>query len=471
MNEESIIQDDIFLNGLFDAMPESKFELIDGRFIVGNGLAGSRLLLQQLLHGWGLESAVALGSIEIWVEALCEIYNLPSLEDFASLESLERRAAAVDYRYPDCSAGREGDNAGNWQMRQHLLMSMHTASRALGGQSLGRDFCMKIGEDGFSPDFLYFREDRRHRLFNYYLDGPADLVMEVVLPAHRIADREMKREWYARGGVPEYAIISPNERSIEFLRLSGGEYRTMMPDADGKYRPASVPGLAIAVEELWVDKNGWEMDKQPFLVERATREGDLGGKVRSNKNGWGWGARPFAPKLSRWPESIGFADFISWCPEAKIEFWDDRPQICGREGVRSVIGMLLATFGLAEACRLAPPLAWVAAVKSSQEREARSREIKDHWWRKSREVAAMLRDRFNLRELAVTGDLLSHKPINYWSELSLAIHDLNRAESYKVYEALLPYHDETTPRINFFDAEDSYFKKRVKVSGWNLENI
>lgn len=469
MNDNSMQQSDVFLDELFERMPESKFELIDGRFIVGNCLAGSRLLLQQLLHGWGFESVVALSSREDCIEAFCKAYNfsLPDTDDISSLDLLEKQASAIDYRYPDPTAGREGDNANNWQMRQHLLMSMHTANDTLGGEALGRDFAMKLGNDCFSPDFLYFNQTGPHKLFEYYLDGPAELVIEVLLPAHETTDREIKRELYARGGVPEYILISPTKREIEFLRLSNGEYKQVAPDADGKYRPSSVPGLAIVIDQLWVDKNGWDMDKQPFLVEQPPRNP---GRTHARK-GWGWGARPFSPKLSLWPKKISFADFISWCPETKIEFWDNRPQICGTEGSRNAIGMLAMTFGLIEVCRLAPPLDWIAAIKNAWKRENDDRATRGLWWQKSRDLAAMLRDKFGLQKIAVTGDLLNHKPINYWSELSLAISDLPRAESHKIYEALLPYHDEATTRINYFDAEDTYFKERVKTCKWSLEEV
>lgn len=466
MNDEPI-QQDVFFDELFEQMPESKFELIDGRFIVGNCLAGSRLLLQQLLHGWGFEAVVALSSHEDCVEALCKAYNLPLPDDFNSLDVLKKQAAKIDYHFPDPTAGREGDNAGNRQVRQHLLMSMHVASDQLGGQSLGRDFAMKIGEDCFSPDFLYFRETGPHKLFDYYLDGPADLVIEVVLPAHETADRELKRELYARAGVPEFALVSPANREVEFLRLVNGEYRRVMPDADGKYRPSSVPGLAIALDQMWSDKHGWDMDKQPFLVEEAPEHI---GRMHSQQ-GWGWGERPFAPQISLWPKKLSFADFICWCPEAKIEGWDDRLQICGREGSRNVIAMLAQTLGLIEVCRLAPPLDWLAAIESNQQRENNDRVTRELWRQKSNDIAAMLRQQFGLQNIALTGDLLKPKTINYWSELSLAISDLERTEHYKIYQALLPYHDHATQRINFFDADDKYFKKQMKTCDWQLEEL
>ena len=56
--------------------PESKLELIEGQLIVGNSLTGSRLLLRQILQGWGAEAAIALAPIETWIEALTASYDL-----------------------------------------------------------------------------------------------------------------------------------------------------------------------------------------------------------------------------------------------------------------------------------------------------------------------------------------------------------------------------------------------------------
>jgi hypothetical protein len=40
--------------------PERKIELVDGRVLVGNSLDGSRLLLDHVLRGWGIDAAAAL---------------------------------------------------------------------------------------------------------------------------------------------------------------------------------------------------------------------------------------------------------------------------------------------------------------------------------------------------------------------------------------------------------------------------
>lgn len=40
--------------------PRTKLELLDGQLIVGKSVTHSRLLLSQILRGWGLEAAIAL---------------------------------------------------------------------------------------------------------------------------------------------------------------------------------------------------------------------------------------------------------------------------------------------------------------------------------------------------------------------------------------------------------------------------
>ncbi len=46
--------------------PRTKLELIDGKLIVGKSLTHSRLLLSQILRGWGLEAAISLAPESLW---------------------------------------------------------------------------------------------------------------------------------------------------------------------------------------------------------------------------------------------------------------------------------------------------------------------------------------------------------------------------------------------------------------------
>lgn len=75
------------------------------------------------------------------------------------------------------------------------------------------------------PD-LVFLANERLRGDPEYPEG-ADLVMEVVSggPEDRKRDLVIKRQEYARAGIPEYWIVDPEEEKIEVLVLENRSYR------------------------------------------------------------------------------------------------------------------------------------------------------------------------------------------------------------------------------------------------------
>ncbi|MGH9843169.1 MAG: Uma2 family endonuclease [Blastocatellia bacterium] len=446
--------------------PEAKLELLDGRLIVGNCLDGSRLLLQQILRGWGAEAAVALGSIDQWVEALCQAYGFKGAEN-NSMESLEAQAASIVFQAPDLGRGREGENAGHAQVRSQMIYAFYRVAEELGGESLGRGFVMKLGDNGVTPDLMFFKGRKLNTLHEYFLDGPAELVIEVTRPAHQIHDREIKRELHARYGVPEYLIVDPSSRSTELYRLVNKDYRLIPPDSDGRYRPQSAPGLAIIIDELW-NEDYFINSKQPFVAEKPAAK---------SRPRWAkddhiyYETLPFEPRLSMLPERIEFDEYIAWSSEPKFEFLDGRPWIGGREGIRNLTGLLAMTLGLVEVCRLIPPLDWVGALKSRLAREAREQETRNHWRRKAIEVAGDLRQKFGFKRIGIAGDLVGARPLSYWSELTLVIWEMKTKDSYEIYEVVIEFEDESTPRINYVEAENDFFQNRLKVSGVEVVEI
>ena len=55
--------------------PGSKIELVGGQLIVGDSLTHSRLLLSQILRGWGIEAVVALAGQQLWWKALSQAFG------------------------------------------------------------------------------------------------------------------------------------------------------------------------------------------------------------------------------------------------------------------------------------------------------------------------------------------------------------------------------------------------------------
>jgi Uma2 family endonuclease len=115
-------------------------------------------------------------------------------------------------------------------------------------------FQMKTGPDlpGREPDILFLAQQHLSRLENTYLNGPADLVVEIVSPESRLRDRGEKFAEYELGGVREYWLLDPEFRRADFYVLSSdGRYHRAPPDAQGIYRSQTMSGFWLQVQWLW----------------------------------------------------------------------------------------------------------------------------------------------------------------------------------------------------------------------------
>jgi Uma2 family endonuclease len=103
-----------------------------------------------------------------------------------------------------------------------------------------------------APNLLFVANENRPRLRPTYLDGPADLVVEIVSPESRGRDRGEKHFEYERGGVREYWLIDPERTLAEFHQLGEDRRYHLAPlDADGCFHSEALPGLWLRVAWLW----------------------------------------------------------------------------------------------------------------------------------------------------------------------------------------------------------------------------
>ena len=85
-----------------------------------------------------------------------------------------------------------------------------------------------------------------------FLDGPADLVVEIVSPESIDRDRVKKFAEYQAGGVREYWLIDPLTQEANFFLLDDrGRYQPVAVDTNGIFHCAVLDGLWLKVDWLW----------------------------------------------------------------------------------------------------------------------------------------------------------------------------------------------------------------------------
>lgn len=115
-------------------------------------------------------------------------------------------------------------------------------------------FQMKLKPAGREPDLIFLARQHLDRLKKTYLDGPADLVIEIVSPESVARDRGEKFYEYEAGGVREYWLIDPIRTWAEFYHLNQeGRYTTALAGKDGVYHALTIPGFWVRVEWFWQD--------------------------------------------------------------------------------------------------------------------------------------------------------------------------------------------------------------------------
>ncbi|MCI0389433.1 MAG: Uma2 family endonuclease [Acidobacteria bacterium] len=105
---------------------------------------------------------------------------------------------------------------------------------------------------GREPDLIFIRRDREHLLTRNYLNGPADLAIEIISPESLKRDTEIKFAEYEAAGVGEYWMLDPDYRKAEFYQLGDdGRYHRAMIGPDGVYHSKVLTGFWLKVEWLW----------------------------------------------------------------------------------------------------------------------------------------------------------------------------------------------------------------------------
>ena len=139
------------------------------------------------------------------------------------------------------------------------------------GEVFAAPFQMRARPDGpgREPDVLVLLAHHLDRVKRLGIEGPADVVVELVSTESVTTDRVVKLREYEAAGVPEYLLLDAREgrSGFEFYRLDArGRYQPVSPDADGRYHSEVLPGLRL--DPRWFEQDPLP-DAEDLLLEIA----------------------------------------------------------------------------------------------------------------------------------------------------------------------------------------------------------
>jgi Uma2 family endonuclease len=133
------------------------------------------------------------------------------------------------------------------------------------GKAIFAPFQMKLPFSGREPDIIFIHSSHLDRLKETFLEGPADVAVEIISEESIDRDRIKKFGEYESGGVTEYWLIDPIRKQAEFYRLGDDKcYHTVILDAEGKYHSEVIQGFWLKPSWLWQDPlpPDWEIRKE-----------------------------------------------------------------------------------------------------------------------------------------------------------------------------------------------------------------
>jgi Uma2 family endonuclease len=139
-------------------------------------------------------------------------------------------------------------------VQANVIAILRAHQDANGGVQIGTPTDIVFRDDTvLQPDATFIAAKKLRQLDP---QGPIrcvpDLVVEILSPSTSNWDRTRKFRIYARSGVAEYWIIDPGNETVEILELKDGDYRVADSGwRTGKLRSARLPGLVIAIEEVF----------------------------------------------------------------------------------------------------------------------------------------------------------------------------------------------------------------------------
>lgn len=132
------------------------------------------------------------------------------------------------------------------------ILESHCSAHRL-GQVVSAPMDVILSNDTVcQPDLIFIRTERLSEIVRDRIYGSPDLVIEILSPSTNARDLTIKKQLYARSGIPEYWVVDPKAASIRKFTLEGRVYGLPLTVNRGELlTTAVVPGLDIVVDDIF----------------------------------------------------------------------------------------------------------------------------------------------------------------------------------------------------------------------------
>ncbi len=135
------------------------------------------------------------------------------------------------------------------------LISLFSETHKLGRVFIA-PYPMKLTKQrrGREPDLLYVGQTREHLIQKTFLDGAADLVVEIISPESIERHSVQKFLEYEAAEIREYWLIDHINQTVNFYELDQEKRYQAAKTVDGVFHSKVIPGFFVRESWLWRER-------------------------------------------------------------------------------------------------------------------------------------------------------------------------------------------------------------------------
>lgn len=101
------------------------------------------------------------------------------------------------------------------------------------------------------PDLMIILNEHNNRRKKSWVEGPADIVIEIISPSTGRVDRGKKFYEYQDGGVPEYWILDPQSKQVDIYSLDDENFYERINTSQTQIVSRVLKGFELDADIIW----------------------------------------------------------------------------------------------------------------------------------------------------------------------------------------------------------------------------